>query len=541
MAQTTNRSDTARCRASAVRACLMLALAAAAAVLGFIHVRRVVYASASLLIAAAVYATCFKDINKSILSVFKRSPRSTAFFSFGFIMCVIHYIYILAAQGAECVSCSWILYLSMAVFYAVNSAFEGQIAADMRMLSDEDVYSIETVHSNLGRRNMPNVAVVTAAEKNVDIASLIRDGHPIGTKNEYFIPACMIFTLIAGIVCGLVNGGEDYFVAVTVLSCIGASFTSEACVTLPYIIMQNRLKRRGSVIMGFDAVPRLHGCDTFILYDTDIFTESCISVADIQFRQKQDAGFAIEYMASALRAAKVPSAQAFERILDFPLSQLPKTENIKFIQNNGISCRIGRDSVLIGNRSLMLACNIEPLPVPKEASIRSMGLEPLYLGVNGDLSTVVMLRYKANPRLNNIISRMDQRFNLVVQTRDCNVTEGLIKKHYRLGGVRVIVPDEEEMRFINKIRREISHNPSDPVMLVTRDAVDILSSVESSNKLFGIINLSVRTTQVGIAVGLILTFAALFFVPMSAAAVWALVYNLIWSLPVLGLCAVNGR
>lgn len=147
----------------------------------------------------------------------------------------------------------------------------------------------------------------------------------------------------------------------------------------------------------------------------------------------------------------------------------------------------------------MLACNIEPLPVPKEASIRSMGLEPLYLGVNGDLSTVVMLRYKANPRLNNIISRMDQRFNLVVQTRDCNVTEGLIKKHYRLGGVRVIVPDEEEMRFINKIRREISHNPSDPVMLVTRDAVDILSSVESSNKLFGIINLSVRTTQVGIA------------------------------------------
>ena len=98
------------------------------------------------------------------------------------------------------------------------------------------------------------------------------------------------------------------------------------------------------------------------------------------------------------------------------------------------------------------------------------------------------------------------------------------------------VATAEETRKLNAARKRLTRGKKTrPVMLSTKSALGTLSGIEMAQQLSSALTASVRIKQISVFTGLALTAIAALAVPALLSPVWVLVFNIIWTLPVIGL------
>ena len=165
----------------------------------------------------------------------------------------------------------------------------------------------------------------------------------------------------------------------------------------------------------------------------------------------------------------------------------------------------------------------------------TMNRNLFYLAVRGELAAVLLVQYSANPALKQIAERIGQDFNLIVETRDCNINEYTVQTRYDLKKAHILVPEGEERKLLKKTREDLLRKKSNPVMITTKNAIGILTSVERAKKLSGIIGATVFLKTFSIILGAVLTAVAVFAVSQVVPVMWIFIYDLIWLIPVIYL------
>jgi len=493
----------------------------------------------SIVLSGIVYFFCRREFNDAIISLFQRQPSNDTFNVAALFINVIHSIALIFVSDVNASLFAPVIFLSVTASMGMKLVFVNEIIKNLELAANNTVYLVEVGKASLVKRYIEQVCTVNPIVRFPDIVGITYSEDPSEDKNRAFVPFILIAALAASFIPMFFNGVNMLFTSLGALFAVTASFTGEMTFVLPYLVVQYKLRRLGSLLFGYHSLTELKNIDTLMVKDTEMFPVEGIWIDKLKFSSLPNAGKAVEYTASILNALDAPESKAFMGFIGFDKKYLPKPDALRTVTGYGTVAEFGEKLVLLGNRSLLLSYNVTPYPQEKEAAM-STGGSLMYCVIDGELAASYLITYECDPSMKKSAENIAGEFNLIVDTDDCNITETMVRKHYDMQNAAVIVPDGTEVRSIKKMQEKMETSDS-PCMLSSKRAIGILESVRHAKNLSFIIDYSILTYQIGIILGMVFTLAALILTPALVNPLWVFLYNLLWTLPIVVLSFVKSR
>ncbi len=512
-----------------------LAIAAVFGLLTFLNLPAIALAILELIFSALLWACCHVEITDGLRSFLKLRPSTDSFHALALVASGIHAVYMMASSSpADPHFISMVLYLSVTISMGMKYFYVVQIVKNLDLIRDKKTYALQVTDLSLSKKYIRQVC---SANPVVNFPNVIRtsyDTDPTERKNRRFVPLVTLGVIALSIVISVVHRGS-FPVALLALLCICACFSAEMSFVLPYVMMQIRLRKLGSILMGNHSIEHLKDTDTLLVQDTDLFPPGNNEVLNLNIRNKVLSKEAVLYIAALLKISESPLEEAFHRAYPGVPERMPPVLQWRVIKSYGIIATVNIDNVLFGNRNLLLSHNVQPWSPEKEAMLTAAGVHLTYLAINGQIAATMISRYGEDQELKKSAELLGGDFNLLVETKDCNINESMIQRKYDLSHTKISVPDPDEAESVTETRVELEEDQSPPVMLSTQNALGILESIRRAKKLYRTVNLCIAIQQLSLLFGLILTAAALFLAPGRMSWVWPFAFHVIWALPVLAV------
>lgn len=510
-------------------------IAAVFGLLTFLGVPRLALAILELIFSAMIWAVCNKEMTDGIKSFLKLRPSTDSFNALGLVGLAAHSIYMMAAKTPfDEHFIAFVFYFSITLSMGMKVLYVLQIIKNLDLVRDKKTYALQVTDLSLSKKYIRQVC---SANPVVDFPNVVRtsyDSDPTEKRNRGFIPWVTLAVILLSVVVSLIRKGA-FLVALPAFLSICACFSAEMSFVLPYILMQIRLRKLGSILMGNYSVEHLKDTDTLLVKDTDLFPPEKNEILNLNIQNKPLAKEAVLYISALMKLSESPLEDAFHRTFPGIPERLPTVLQWRVIKNYGIVATINVDNVLFGNRNLLMSHNVEPWSSEKEAMLTAAGVHLMYLVINGRIAATMICRYGEDGDLKKSAELLGGDFNLLVDTKDCNINENMVQRKYDLARTKISVPDPDEAESVVETREELEEDQSPPVMLSTQNALGILESIRRAKNLHRSVNLCIAVQQISVLGGILLTLAALLIAPGQMSWVWPFAFNLIWALPVLAI------
>ncbi len=248
--------------------------------------------------------------------------------------------------------------------------------------------------------------------------------------------------------------------AVTVCSAIcalGASFSGSMTVTLPLYLASRNNERRGSAILGYNAVEDFSETNAVLVEAKTLFPPNSVKINNIcgydkpknRCEGKINIDEAIIYAASLAVASDSVLADAFFNMLNYKQELLKPVSGCIYENNLGVMGWIDRRRVLLGNRQHMKSHEITVPNIKKEAAANVNNDEVIYLAVGGEVCLLFFVQLKADPVVMNSVQNLCYRdISLVVKTVDGMISTSAITELFEVDAENVkILPFEAHETF----------------------------------------------------------------------------------------------
>ena len=405
---------------------------------------RIAMAILQLCATVLIWGTCKDEIHHGLRSFLKLAPATNSFHAFGLIATLAHAVYMLAANPpADEHFFAQVLFLSITISMGIKTLYTLQIIKNLDLIRDKKTYALQVTDLSLSKKYIRRVC---SANPLLDFPNVVRttfDSDPSEKKNRQFVPLIFLGVIVACVLISMVRKGM-LLPGIAAMLSICAAFSADLAFGLPYILMQMRLRRLGSILMGNYSIEHLKETDTLLVKDPDLFPPENNEVLHVRIRRPDLSGEAMRYTAALLKLSESPMEEAFRNKVPGLPEQTPTILQWRVIKNYGIVATIDIDNVLLGNRNLMLSHNIQPWSPDKEAMLTAAGVHLMYLAINGEIAATMIFRYGEDPELKRSAERLGGDFNLLVDTKDCNVNESMIQRRYDLSRTKISVPDPDE-------------------------------------------------------------------------------------------------
>ena len=125
---------------------------------------------------------------------------------------------------------------------------------------------------------------------------------------------------------------------------------------------------------------------------------------------------------------------AFSKMVDTENSSVPIVDSVLYEEGYGLSGWVKNRRILLGNRDMMVAHNIEGLPSPlREAEYAGEGNEVLYFSTSGVLSAMMLVKVTASTRMKaKLHTLMEENISIVVKSCDSFLSQQLIAGLYMI-------------------------------------------------------------------------------------------------------------
>jgi hypothetical protein len=489
----------------------------------------------SIILSGILYGVFFHEFNDALVSVFKLKPSNDSFNSIALIFSVIRAVSLIFINNVNSNFISPVIFLSITISMIMKLVFVQEIINNLNFIKNNKIYLVDVADINLAKRYINQVCMVNPVVNFPNIIDTTYANDPSEEKSKLFVPAVCVFIFIISLIIFLFKGVNIFFTSLCTLFAICASFTGEMTFVLPYMTTQKKLRKLGSILLGYHSINSLKDISTLIIQDSDLFPKELAQLIKLRFKRKEYVAKSVEYSAALLIESNSPLKNTFLEILDCSVDKLPEVEKWRSLKNYGIAAIINGDSVLLGNRSLLLSYDIPPLTQEQEATLLTMNRNILYCAINGEIAAIILAQYVDDPVMKKAAEHVGGDFTIIVETNDCNITENMVQKRYDLSSTKIIVPDNDETLALETMRKKFKADESIPVMISTKNAIGTLESVKQAKDLFEVIDVSILTKQSSIILGIILTVIALFMVPNLLSAIWIFIFNLLWTIPIIFL------
>ena len=501
---------------------------------------RVAAALIQLVFTGLVWFLCRTELTDGLKFLLKLSPSADSITAVALIAQGAHSVALLVS-GEEPARCfGAVLFLSVALSQLMKFLFAAQVKANLDLIRDQKTNALSVADLTLSKQQINKICFVNPV---VDFPNVVRaswEDDPFRKKNRRFLPFVLLGVILAAVLIGVIRKGT-FFTALAALTVICASFAAEAAFVLPYILMETNLRKMGSFLLGNYSVEHLKDADTLLIRDTDLFPPERNQIAGFRIYGTGRHRQASEYTATLLHLIQSPVEDAFAKLIPVVSPRPKDVLQWRVIKNYGVVATVNSDNVLFGNRNLLLSHGVQPWSNDREAMLTAAGVHLNYLAVNGAIWATLVVRYGENPALKTSSELLSGDFHLLVETRDCCISESMIQRRYDLPRVKISVPDPEELDSVRETRTDLEEDSRTPVLLSTQSALGVLEPIRRAKRLDKTVDLCILTQQAATVFGLVLTAAALLIFPGAMHWAWLLTFHLIWFLPVAAVTFFNRK
>ena len=226
----------------------------------------------------------------------------------------------------------------------------------------------------------------------------------------------------------------------------------------PAWILENRFRRLGTVLCGWQGVDGLKGKAVFPVTGIDLYPPETLRLNGMKIFEGREPEQVIAYAAAVISASNCGFAHLFTGLLDSYNGRHYSATDITYYDNGGMTGTVEEESVVIGSWSFMKDMEIE---VPDAARI-SYGM---YIAIGGEVSGVFAINYGKNPSASAGVNTLTAYPNLecALVTDDFVVTHGFLKGKFGIKPKRFILPTYEQRAELRQ-----AELPEDaPVLVMT--------------------------------------------------------------------------
>ncbi len=176
-------------------------------------------------------------------------------------------------------------------------------------------------------------------------------------------------------------------------SCAAITFV----VNLPLLKASRSMAKNGALLLGYQSVDDFYDTNSLMVDAASLFPEGSVKLAGVKMFTNVKTDEILLTAASLSRHAGSVFSTIFNEVLQGKERRLYPVENYSYEDSMGLCGWIHSQRVLLGNRELMMAHNIEGLPSrAREAEMIGVGQEGVYLSISGNLSALFLVELHAD-------------------------------------------------------------------------------------------------------------------------------------------------
>ena len=371
----------------------------------------------------------------------------------------------------------------------------------------------------------------------------------ISRSAEVTGPVCKItilITLVVGFILGIITTiiTKNLFVGVSAM-------TSTVLIALPCsaglisainLRATNKiLNRSGALINGYSAVEEAVNTNGVIIDACDAFEQGGCNIEGMKTYHKMRIDEAILYTASVVIASGGVLADVFDGVIIGKRELLLPVESLVYEEKLGCSCWIHNHRVLVGNRELLVHHNVETPDMELEEKFKANGKNVIYLAIEGKISAMFVVVYKANAETAKYIRELEKDgVTIFFRTADANITEKFLEREFQLpeNVVKIINPVAGDMfakvkaRYADRRDARIVHDGGIKSMLAALHGTFVINSFVNSSRLIQVI-----ASIIGALIMTVFTFLS----GIGQIGVWQIImYQAIWAV-ILAIPAITRK
>ena len=360
---------------------------------------------------------------------------------------------------------------------------------------------------------------------------LSRSAEVTGPLFRIAVPVICLIAVVVGLIYGVVS--KNFFAGVSTLAGVilmglpvAASLLSAANISAA----NKKLNEEGTAINGYSAVEDAVNSNGVMIDACDAFVSGGCNIEGIKLYHKMRIDEAILYTASVIIESGGVLADVFEGVIIGKKELLFPVESLSYEEKLGCSCWIHNHRVLVGNRELLVHHNVETPDKELEEKYKSNGKNVIYLAIEGKISAMFVVVYKANEETARYMRELEKDgLTIFFRTSDANITESFIEREFGLPSnvVKIINPVAGEM-FTKVKNRDIER--ADAKIIHDGKVQTMLSALHSAFAISSYVTVSRTVQLVASFIGVAIVSLLAFLSGLAQIGVWQIIiYQAVWA------------
>ncbi len=339
--------------------------------------------------------------------------------------------------------------------------------------------------------------------------------------------AAVLVGLIYGIVAKNLFAGISAFTGIILM---GLPVAATLLSTVNLSVANKKLNEEGTAINGYSAVEDAVNSNGVMIDACDAFVSGGCNIEGMKLYHKMRIDEAILYTASVVIASGGVLADVFEGVIIGKKELLFPVESLSYEEKLGCSCWIHNHRVLVGNRELLVHHNVETPDKELEDKYRALGKNVIYLAIEGKISAMFVVVYKANEETARYMRELEKDgLTIFFRTADANITESFLEQEFGLPAnvVKIINPVAGEM-FTKTKNMEIDR--ADAKIIHDGKVQTMLSAIHSAFTINSFVTASRTVQLVAAFIGVVIVTILAFLSGLAQIGVWQIIiYQAIWA------------
>lgn len=273
-----------------------------------------------------------------------------------------------------------------------------------------------------------------------------------------FVPIVIVLALLSGVTWYFL-GQESWIFALTItISVLVIACPCALGLATPTAIMVGTGKgaENGVLIKSGEALEGTHRINTVVLDKTGTLTEGEPQVTDVLVNGTMTEDELLRLAASAEKGSEHPLGEAIVRAGEEKGLELLGASAFKAIPGHGILTEINGQTVLLGNKKMMVENQI-PLAGMEETSDRlaGEGKTPMYIAIDGQLAGMIAVADTLKSSSKQAVAKLHQMgLEVVMMTGDNRRTAEAIAKQVGIDRVLSEVLPEDKANQVKQLQEE---------------------------------------------------------------------------------------
>ncbi|MGN0604978.1 MAG: hypothetical protein ACI4JM_00505 [Oscillospiraceae bacterium] len=244
---------------------------------------------------------------------------------------------------------------------------------------------------------------------------------------QYAVPVFMGISLLSALLLPVIN--LDKYSGSIMQACFSvfamsmslcSCFSLSLIVNLPLNSVAKEYSETSGLMLGYQSIEDFYDANVLIADTNMIFPEKTITLGGIKLFSETQIDEAIIDAGSIAIAGNSILSDMFMTIADGKKELFRNVESCVYEENLGLCGWINNKRILLGNRKLMTAHNIDKLTSETlEKEFNDKGYDVVYLAVSGNLSALFAINVTANPEVKYWLSEMaEYDFKIAIKNND---------------------------------------------------------------------------------------------------------------------------